>query len=111
MIKGRKPYTTIIQADGAPMSGGEDDFKTTLQAIAMAEIFQNADLPVYILLSGGTNSKSTELANLCGINAHGVSIGSYARKIVKKYIEREDFFTDKTVFKEAVTIAKALINN
>lgn len=62
MIKDRAPYTTIVQADGRLMSGGADDYKTTLQAVAMAEIFQNADLPVYILLSGGTNSKTSELA-------------------------------------------------
>lgn len=109
LIKNRKPYTTIIQADGAPMSGGEDDFKTTLQAVAMAEIIQNSGLPVYILLSGGTNSKSTELSELCGVNAHGVSIGSFARKIVKKYIGREDFLRNEEIFKQALEIAQELI--
>lgn len=48
----RKPYTTIVQADGFPMSGGKDDYKTTLQAVATAEIVQNAKMPVYIMLSG-----------------------------------------------------------
>lgn len=109
LIKNRKPYTTIIQADGAPMSGGEDDFKTTLQAVAMAEVIQNSELPVYILLSGGTNSKSAELAKLCGVKAHGVSVGSYARKIVKKYIEREDFLQNEENFNEALKIASELI--
>jgi Fe-S-cluster-containing hydrogenase component 2 len=109
LIKDRKPYTTIIQADGAPMSGGEDDFKTTLQAVAMAEVFQNEKLPVYILLSGGTNSKSLELANLCGLEVNGVSVGSYARKIVKKYIEREDFLQNEEVFNEALKIAQQLV--
>lgn len=83
MIEGRAPYTTIVQADGFPMSGGEDDYKTTLQAIATAEIVQNANLPVYLLLSGGTNSKTGELAKMCGINYNGIAIGSFARKIVK----------------------------
>lgn len=83
MIAGRKPYSTIVQADGFPMSGGEDDYKTTLQAVATAEIVQNAGLPVYLLLSGGTNSKTAELARSCGINYHGIAIGSFARKIVK----------------------------
>jgi len=109
LIKDRKPYTTIIQADGAPMSGGEDDFKTTLQAVAMAEVFQNAELPVYILFSGGTNSKTAELAKLCGVNAHGVSIGSYARKIVKKYIEQDDFMENSDAFNCALNLAKDLI--
>ncbi len=98
LIKNRKPYTTIVQADGAPMSGGEDDYKTTLQAVAMAEIIQNAQLPVYILLSGGTNSKTLTLANQCEIDVNGVAIGSYARKIVKN-----------KSFDKAVEIAKSLI--
>ena len=35
MLENRIPYSTIIQADGAPMSGGENDYKTTLQAVAI----------------------------------------------------------------------------
>ncbi len=110
MLEKRKPYSTIIQADGAPMSGGKDDFKTTLQTVAMAEIFQNANLPVYLLLSGGTNSKSTELASLCGINAGGVAIGSYARKIVREFIDREDFLDNEEAFNSALKIAKQLVD-
>ena len=65
MIENRAPFTTIVQADGFPMSGGSDDYKTTLQAVATAEIEQNAKLPVYLMLSGGTNSKTAELAKMC----------------------------------------------
>ena len=86
MLKLRQNYTTIIQADGSPMSGGIDDYKTTLQAVATAELIEKNNLPVYIILSGGTNSKSKELANLCNININGVAIGSFARKIVKEYL-------------------------
>lgn len=111
LVGKRKPYTTIIQADGSPMSGGEDDYKTTLQAIAMAELIQSANLPVYIMLSGGTNSKTAELATLCGVDFNGIGIGSYARKIVKEYIERDDFFTNETVFNEAVKIAQNLLQS
>lgn len=110
MIKNRKPYTTIVQADGYPMSGGSDDYKTTLQAVATAEIVQNAKLPVYIMLSGGTNSKTAELAKMCGINYNGIAIGTYARKIVSRYIEREDFLRNEYVFNEALKIAKALVD-
>lgn len=109
MITNRKPYSTIVQADGYPMSGGSDDFKTTLQAVATAEIVQNANLPVYIMLSGGTNSKTAELAKMCGINYNGIAIGTYARKIVSKYIEREDFLRNEYVFNDALKIAKALV--
>ena len=109
MLSIRKPYTTIIQADGVPMSGGEDDFKTTLQAVATAELFQNENLPAYILLSGGTNSKSTELASMCGVKVNGVAIGSFARKIVKDYVKREDFLENKEIFNKALEIAKNLV--
>jgi len=111
MIKHRKPFTTIIQADGFPMSGGKDNFKTTLQAVAAAEIVQNTNLPVYLMLSGGTNSKTSELAHLCGIKCNGIAIGSYARKIVKEYIEREDFLQNKEVFDKALNIAKELVES
>lgn len=110
MLQCRKDYTTVIQADGCPMSGSTDDFKTTLQAVATAEIVQNADLPVYIMLSGGTNSKSAELAKICAVKIHGVAIGTYARKIVREYICREDFLTNEAVFNEAVKIAKNLVD-
>ena len=93
------------------MSGGKDDFKTTLQAIATAEIFQNANLPVFILLSGGTNSKTTQLAKMCDISANGVTIGSYARKVVRDFIDREDFLENEEVFNKAVVIAKKLVEN
>ena len=106
----RASYTTIVQADGFPMSGGKDDFKTTLQAVATAEIIQNENLPVYLLLSGGTNSKTAELAKMCGINANGISVGSFARKIVKKYNDREDFLRNELVFNDAVNVAKELIS-
>jgi Fe-S-cluster-containing hydrogenase component 2 len=110
MISQREPYTTIIQADGVPMSGGSDDYKTTLQAVAMAEVIQNADLPVYIMMSGGTNSKTAELAKMCGINYQGIAIGSWARKIVKPYVTRDDFWDNKDVQNEAIKIAKELVD-
>ena len=109
LIKSRKPYTTIIQADGFPMSGGRDDYKTTLQAVAIGEIVQNEKLPVYLMLSGGTNSKTLELAHMCGIEPDGVSIGSYARKIVKQYIDRDDFLINQDVFGKALSIAKSIV--
>lgn len=105
----RKPYTTIIQADGFPMSGGKDDYKTTLQAVATAEIVQNAKMPVYIMLSGGTNSRTAELAKLCDINYNGIAIGTFARKIVSRYIEREDFLKNDYIFNEALNIARSLV--
>ena len=111
MISIREPYTTIVQADGVPMSGGSDDYKTTLQAVAMAEVIQNAELPVYIMLSGGTNSKTAELARMCGINFKGIAIGSWARKIIKPYITSDDFWGNPVLQEKAVELAKQLVNS
>ncbi len=111
MTEHREPYTTIIQTDGFPMSGGDDNYKSTLQAVATAEIIQNAKLPVYIMLSGGTNSKTNELAKMCEISNCGVAVGSYARKIVKRYIERSDFWTNPNVLNDALSMAKPLVDS
>lgn len=96
VIKWKKDAKFIIQADGVPMSGGDNTFDSTLQACAMAHIVQ--DYGTYILMSGGTNAKTAELAKMCGLRYNGISIGSYARKIVK----------DKNL-EEAVTQAQNLI--
>lgn len=110
LISTRKDYTTIIQADGVAMSGNNDEYGTTLQAVATAQLFQNSKLPVFIMMSGGTNTKSTELAKTCGVKPHCLAVGSYARKIIKKYLEMENLFENETALKEATTIAKNLIN-
>lgn len=110
MLSVRDPYSTIIQADGAPMSGGKDDYNSTLQAVATAEVVQNAKFPVYILLSGGTNSKSSELASICDIDISGVAIGSYARLIVREYLNKEDFWENDFVRQKATETAKSLVD-
>lgn len=109
MISIREPFTTIVQADGIPMSGGDDSYKTTLQAVAMAEIIQNANLPVYIMLSGGTNSKTAALAKQCGINYWGIAMGSWARKIIKKELQSNDFWGNNELRKFAIEKAAQLI--
>lgn len=109
MIKDREPYTTIIQADGIPMSGSDDTYKTTLQAVAMAEIIQNANLPVYLVVSGGTNSKTAELCKQCDINYDGIAIGSWARKIIKSQLNSPDFWENTQIQDEAVQAARNLL--
>jgi len=108
-IAKRPAYSTIIQADGAPMSGCDDKESTTLQALGTGQIVDRAGLPVFLMLSGGTNSKTTMLAQLFGIRSHGVALGSYARKIVSALIAREDFLENKKVFEEARVIAAGLV--
>ena len=110
LISIRRPYTTIIQADGIAMSGSNDEYGTTLQAVATAQLFQNANLPAYIMMSGGTNTKSTELTKMCGVKPHCLAVGSYARKIIRDYLLKEDLFENKQAFDEAVKIAKNLID-
>jgi len=109
MIDGLNPYEITIQADGIPMSGGIDSYNATLQAIAMADFIEKSNLPVNILISGGTNSKSTELAKLCQVNINGISMGSYARKIVNEFIKRKDFFDNPQIFNSALNLAKNLV--
>ncbi len=98
------PFATkfIIQADGVPMSGGDDTYESTLQAVAMAHLVQ--DFGGYILISGGTNSKTAELAKMCGVKFHGISVGSYAREIVKDWVMEK-----KKPFEIAVQKAEALV--
>lgn len=109
-IKERQNFSTIIQADGSPMSGSNDSYNTTLQTIATADVVQKANLPVWILMSGGTNSNTTKLARQFNIKTHGVSIGSYARKIIDPLIRQENFLEDKKSFNEAYVIAKKLVD-
>ena len=106
----------IIQADGVPMGGSDDSFGTTLQAVAIAEVLTKnlikknkafKDLP--ILLSGGTNSKTAELARLCEVPWAGIAIGTYARNIVKRYIAHDAFDTDMENMSQAVAVAEALV--
>ena len=104
------PNRVMIQADGAPMSGGKDDYNTTLQAVACADIIIKSGINCPVIMSGGTNSKTMELARLCNVDVSGVAIGSYARKIVKDYTLKEDFLLNKEEFNKALVIAKNLMN-
>lgn len=100
----------IIQADGAPMSGGADDFKTTLQAIAIAEEIEKFKISMKMLLSGGTNSRTGELAKLCGISPNGVSIGTFARRIVKPELSCERIEKHPEILTRALEKADRLVD-
>ena len=107
----------IIQADGIPMSGGVDNFNTTLQAISIADII-NKDLKAKdkrfrnlpILISGGTNSHTGNLARQCDVSFSGITIGTHARAVVKECID-SDNINDDEVIERAVSIASTLINS
>ena len=99
----------IVQADGIPMSGGSDDFRTTLQAVACADIVDKFSLPVHILLSGGTNSQSIKLSQACSVPFAGVSIGTYARHLVYPFINNANF-PNQEILDNAVGTAKQLVD-
>ena len=115
----------IIQSDGYPMSGGEDDFNTTLQAIATADVLNKRfnmilrkrtntliykkKIEVNQLLSGGTNSLTAVLANQAGVRFQGVSLGTFARQVVKEVVDRDDFYNNEDLIAEGVLMAKNLV--
>lgn len=112
----------IIQSDGFPMSGGADDYNTTLQAIATADVLNKkfnmtidkknkilkykANNEVNQLLSGGTNSLTAVLADQCGVKFQGASLGTFARKLVKEVVNNENFYSNDELIKQGYLIAK-----
>ena len=105
----------IIQADGIPMSGGIDDFNTTLQAVSIADFINKEikqkeksykNLPV--LISGGTNSLTGDLARNCGVPFNGITIGTHARKVITKYESNPKEMSDENL-QIALSKAKRLI--
>ena len=66
---------------------------------------------INILMSGGTNSLSAKLAKQNDVKFQGVSIGTFARKIIKEYIELPDFYNNTEIIKKAYLIAKDLVIN
>ena len=106
----------IIQADGIPMSGGTDDFNTTLQAVSIAD-FINKNLKkqeikfkkLPILISGGTNSFTGKLARQCEVEFNGITIGTHARKVISLYKTNFLEMTNENLLK-AISMAKKLIS-
>lgn len=129
----------IVQADGYPMSGGENDTNTTLQAVACADIInkkfnmrinKKKDLTlntkakiaskrkykphedntvIPIILSGGTNSLSKSLAEQCGVRVNGVAVGTYARDIIEEFVNVENFYSNVENIYNAYKVASSLV--
>ena len=105
----------IIQADGIPMSGGTDDFNTTLQAVSIADFINKnlkdkerkfKNLPV--LISGGTNSFTGNLARECDVGFNGITIGTHARKIISSTRKKPESLSNEEL-NQAINKAKSLI--
>ena len=48
---------------------------------------------------------------MCDINYNGVAIGSYARKIVRRYVERPDLWENPQVVIDALEVINPLVNS
>ena len=48
---------------------------------------------------------------MCEISYCGVAVGSYARKIVKRFIEADDFWTNPNRLNRALDMAKPLVDS
>jgi hypothetical protein len=117
----------IIQSDGYPMSGGEDDYNTTLQAVATADILNKRfnmkirkktntliykkKIEINQLLSGGTNSLTAVLAKQAGVKFQGSSLGTFARQIVKEIVDSDDFYNNQELINKGFSIAKQLVED
>lgn len=99
----------IIQADGLSMRGGTTNKASTIQTIAAAATLIDAGVNAYIQLAGGTNHLSQEIVNLTELGISGIGYGTFAKKIILRYIEEykeEDFLAN---LDKIVDIARNLI--
>ena len=128
-----KPGLMILQADGYQMSGGRNDFNTTLQAVATADVVNkqfNMRLnkkdkqliykrrrQLNVVLSGGTNSLTADLAVQGNVRFQGVAVGTFARNLIYKHIKDvydyndDGFYNDLNNIHEAYLIGKQLVDN
>lgn len=94
LIDHRAPWTTMIQADGMSMRGG-DGINTTLQAIAIMQIIEAEHFPAYTIASGGTNTYTPCYMREFDIPFGGVAYGTYARNLVRAFISEKDPFANQ----------------
>ena len=100
------------------MSGGTDDFNTTLQAVSIADFINKeikqkekifSKLPV--LISGGTNSFTGDLARNCGVPFNGITIGTHARKVIRKFESKPNEMSHEKLQMALSNAKKLIINN
>ena len=90
----------IIEVDGSEESNNHD-YNTTLQSVSTADILHKQLLEkeiafrkIPILLSGGTNSLTCELAQECNVEFNGITFGNYARIDFEKFINSHSIKND-----------------
>ncbi len=79
----------IVQVDGISMRGGTKN-SSTFQTIAAAAILLEAEINAYIQLAGGTNHLTGEIADFAELKISGIGYGTFAKKIILSYIEKND---------------------
>ena len=102
------PRKLLVQADGAAMSGFNNSDNTTQKALLECESMGNIR-DIFIIPSGGVNSRTYNLAKTQNIKIDGVAVGSYARKIVSPYITSRKIKRYK--YKKAISEADLLIKS
>ena len=111
------PGPLIIQADGAPMSGGKGD-AAGLQAIAAGHLALEAiqRKGVYIQISGGVVEATMGVARMLGVQLSGCGLGKWALQAVQpefsQLMERADPLGDPAdaTFVRAVDKARGLVS-
>ena len=74
------PRKLIVQADGNSISGFDNKIATTEKAIEECRNFQNIK-NIILIASGGTNMKTSALAEKTNTKIDGIAWGSFARKL------------------------------
>ena len=90
----------IIEVDGSEENNNYD-YNGTLQSISTADILQKQLLKkeiafrkIPIILSGGTNSVTSELAKECNVDFNGITFRDYARAHFDKFIKANSSLND-----------------
>ena len=74
---------TMIQAEGLATARRGDPW-SSLPGLTLAQALL-ANTSAYVLVAGGANHWTRNLADILGIPIHGVAVGSYARGLVKGF--------------------------
>ena len=90
----------IIEVDGSEEKNNHD-YNSTLQSVSTADILHKQLLKkeisfrkIPIVLAGGTNSLTWELAKECNVSFNGITFGNYARADFEKFIKSQSFDND-----------------
>ena len=104
----------IIEVDGSEEENN-DQYNATLQSISTADIIQKQLLKkeiafrkIPILLSGGTNALTVELAEECNVHFNGITYSDYARKDFEEFLKSHSFDNDFEI-KDYIKKVKNLI--